>query len=112
MLISCRGASAASEAQVVTEVQTLLGRRSEMNHPPVTMAVSDAAALAIAHVFASPSRTGQVFERFLRTGSTDSRRLIAAAEFEQGYASPEGYAALYCLILWARAKEYRRGGAA
>jgi hypothetical protein len=110
--INCRGASAAPEAQVVIEVQTLLGRRSEMKHPPVTMTVSDAAALGIAQVFASPSQTGQVFERFLRTGTADSRQLIGAAEFEQGYASAEGYAALYCLVLWARAQEYRRGGVA
>ncbi len=38
------------------------------------------------------------------------KELIAAAEFEQGYASPEGYAALYCLILWVRAQVHRRGG--
>jgi hypothetical protein len=110
--INCRGASAAPEGQVVTEVQTVLGRRSEMKHPPVTLTVSDAAALGIAQVYASPSLTGQVFERFLRTGTADSRQLIDAAQFEQGFASAEGYAALYCLVLWARAQEYRRGGVA
>lgn len=111
MLISCRASSAASQGQVVTEVQTLLGRRAEMCHPPVTMTVSDPVALGIAHVFSSASQTGQVLDRLVRTGNVDSEELIAAAEFEQGYSSPEGFAALYCLILWARAQVYRRRGA-
>jgi hypothetical protein len=74
------------------------------------MTVSDSAALGIAHIFSSASQTGQVFERFVRTGSVDSRDLLEAAEFEQGYASPEGYAALYSLILWVRGQVHRRGG--
>ena len=94
----------------MTEVQTLLGRRAEMKHPPASLAVSDSVALGIAHLYSSASQTGQVLERFVRTGSAESRALIAAAEFEQGYASPEGYAALYCLILWVRAQVHRRGG--
>lgn len=108
MLIRCRAASSAPQTQVLTEVQTVLGRRAEMNHPPVSLTVSDAVVLGIAGIFASSSQTGQVLERFLRTGSADSRELIAAAEFEQGYASPEGVAALYCLILWARYQVHRR----
>ena len=94
----------------MTEVQTLLGRRAEMRHPPATLAVSESVALGIASIFRSASQTGQVFERFVRTGSADSRELTAAAEFEQGYASAEGYAALYALILWVRAQVHRRGG--
>ena len=94
----------------MTEVQTLLGRRAEMKHPPATLAVSDSVALGVASIFRSASQTGQVFERFVRTGSAESRELIAAAEFEQGYASAEGYAALYALILWVRAQVHRRGG--
>jgi hypothetical protein len=96
----------------MTEVQTVLGRRSEMKHPPVSLAVSDNVAVGIAHIFRSASQTGQVFERFVRTGSVDSNDLIEAARFEQGYASAEGYAALYCLVGWAKAKVHRRGGVA
>ncbi len=94
----------------MTEVQTVLGRRAEMKHPPTSLVVSDSVAIGIAHVFSSASQTGQVFEKLVRTGSVDSRELIEAAEFEQGYTSPEGYAALYCLILWVRAQVHRRGG--
>ena len=92
----------------MTEVQTVLGRRAEMKHPPTTLTVSDSVALGIASVFSSPSQTGQVLERFVRTGSAGSDELVAAATFEQGYASAEGYAALYCLVLWARAQVHRR----
>ena len=112
MLISCRAASGASQGQVMTEVQTVLGRRSEMKHPPVSLAVSDNVAVGIAHIFSSASLTGQVFERFVRTGSVDSDELIEAVEFEQGYASAEGYAALYCLVGWVKAQVHRRGGVA
>ena len=110
MLINCRSASAVPQGQVLTEVQTVLGRRAELKHPPVSMTVSDSVALGIAHVFCSPSQSGQVFERFVRSGSVDSRELIQAAAFEQGYTSPEGYAALYSLILWVKAQVYRQGG--
>ena len=96
----------------MTEVQTVLGRRAEMKHPPATLTVSNSVALGIAAVFASPSQTGQVLERFVRTGSARSDDLIAAATFEQGYASAEGYAALYCLVLWAKAQVHRHGALA
>jgi hypothetical protein len=96
----------------MTEVQTVLGRRSEMKHPPVSLAVSDSVAVGIAHIFRSASQTGQVFERLIRTGSIDSDELIEAAQFEQGYASAEGYAALYCLVGWVKAQVHRRGGVA
>ena len=104
--ISCRAATGAPQAEVLTEVQTVLGRRAEMNHPPVSLTVPDSVVLGIAAIFAGPSQTGQVLERLLRTGSADSRELITAAEFEKGYASPEGYAVLYCLILWVKVQVY------
>ncbi len=104
MRISCRAATAAPQAQIVTEVQTVLGRRAEMKHPPTSLVVSDSVALGIANVFSSASQTGQVLERLVRTGSADSNELIQAAEFEQGYASAEGYAALYCLIGWVHSQ--------
>jgi hypothetical protein len=112
VLIRCRAASGAPQGEVLTEVQTVLGRRAEMKHPPVTLTVSDKVALGIASTFGSTSHTGQVLERFVRTGSADSNELIEAATFEQGYASAEGYAALYCLVLWARAQVHRRSGIA
>lgn len=108
VLIRSRASSGAARGQVMAEVQSVLGRRSEMKHPPVTLAVSDSVALGIAQIFASASQTGQVLERFVRTGAANSNELIAAAEFEQGYASPEGYAALYCLVGWAKAQVHRR----
>ena len=94
----------------MTEVQTVLGRRAEMKHPPASLTVSDSVALGIAHIYSSASTTGQVFERFVRTGSIESRELIHAAEFEQGYTSAEGFAALYALILWVKGQVHRRGG--
>jgi len=45
-----------------------------------------------------------VLDRFHRTGSADADELMEAARFEQGYASPEGHAALYCLIGWVRSR--------
>ena len=96
----------------MTEVQTVLGRRSEMKHPPVSLTISDKAAVGIAHIYSSASLTGQVFERFVRTGTVDSDELVQAAQFEQGYASAEGYAALYCLIGWVSAQVHRRRGLA
>lgn len=39
----------------------------------------------------------------------DSDELVDAARFEQGFASPEGYAALRCLILWAHGRTSRQG---
>ncbi len=96
----------------MTEVQSVLGRRSEMKHPPVSLSVSDSVALGIADVFASPSSTGRVLERFVRSGSADSDELVRAARFEQDYASAEGYAALYCLVGWVKAQVHRRGGTA
>ena len=107
MIINCRVASVSSELQVATEVSQVLERRAGMAHPPVTVAVSDATAVGIAAIFAGPSPSGLVFQRFYRTGCIDGDELIEAARIEQGYASPEGHAALYCLIGWVRAQQAR-----
>ena len=79
-----------------------------MKHAPVTVAVSDAVALGIAAIFSSPTDSGQVLERFYRRGAIDSNALLEAIQFEQGYASPEGHAALYCLAGWVRAQVHNR----
>jgi hypothetical protein len=104
VLISSRSTAPAGEAQILTEIQQVLDRRAALPHAPVTLAVSDAVALGIAGMFSSRTEHGQVLERLYRTGTVDSQELIEAAEFEQGYASAEGHAALYCLIGWARAR--------
>jgi hypothetical protein len=49
-----------------------------------------------------------VFSRFYRNGAIDSAELIEAARTEQGYASPEGHAALHCLIGWVRSRVHRQ----
>ena len=110
MLLSCRANSPAPESQIMAEMQQVLDRRGAMKHAPVTVAVSDAVALGIAAIFSSPTPAGQVMERFYRHGSTDSAELLEAVEFEQGYASAEGHAALYCLAGWVRAQVHQRGG--
>ncbi len=107
MIINCRAANASSEIAVAAEVSKVLERRAAMTHPPVSLVISDPTAMGIAAIFASPTPAGRVFERFFRTGSVDSDELIEAARTEQGYASPEGHAALYCLIGWARAQANR-----
>ena len=109
MLISCRTTTSAAELVVATEVAEVLDRRGALKHPAVTIAVSDAVALGIAGIFRSPTPSGQVLERFHRTGTIDSAELIEAARTEQGYASPEGHAALYCLIGWVYAQLHRNG---
>ena len=90
----------------------MLDRRAALKHPPVTLAISDAVALGIAGIFRSPTPSGRVLERFYRSGSGDSVQLIEAARTEQGYASPEGHAALYCLIGWVHGQLHARGRAA
>ena len=109
MLLSCRATSPAPESQIMAEMQQVLDRRGAMKHAPVTVAVSDAVALGIAAIFSSPTDSGQVMERFYRRGSTDSHELLEAVRFEQGYASAEGHAALYCLAGWVRAQVHARG---
>ena len=109
MLISCRATTPAADLVVATEVADVLDRRGALKHPAVTIAVSDAVALGIAGLFRSPTSSGQVLGRFYRTGTIDSAELIEAARTEQGYASPEGHAALYCLIGWVHAQRHRNG---
>jgi hypothetical protein len=108
LIITCRAKSAAPDAQIAREVSVVLERRAALSNPPVSIAVPDTVALGIAGAFCSATPSGQVMDRFFRTGSVDDEELIAAAQFEQGYASPEGHAALYCLIGWVRSRVHRR----
>jgi hypothetical protein len=112
VIVRCKVTAAAPDLHVVTEVAGVLDRRAALKHPPVTLAVSDAVALGIAGIFRSPTPSGEVLGRFYRTGSVDSAELIEAVKTEQGYASPEGHAALYCLIGWVHAQLHTRDRAA
>jgi hypothetical protein len=111
VLITCRATAPAADLQVASEVSEILDRRGALKHPSVTLAVSDAVALGIAGIFRSPTPSGLVFARFYRNGAIDSDELIEAARVEQGFASPEGHAALYCLIGWVRSRTHRAGAA-
>jgi multimeric flavodoxin WrbA len=104
VIVKARIGSPAIDGQVAAEIAQVLDRRGALKHPPVTLAVSDAVAVAIAGVFRNASQSGQVLDRFYRTGSADSTELIEASQVEQVFASPEGHAALYCLIGWVRAQ--------
>ena len=106
MNIAARGVPA-TDAQVYSEVAQLLDRRAAMKHPPYSLTVSDAVALGIGRLFRSRSMSGEVLDRFAAGGSVDSDELIEAARFEQGYASPEGFAALRCLVLWVHSRTHR-----
>jgi hypothetical protein len=108
--ISCRATVPASDAQVAAEMWQVLDRRGALKNPAVTLAVSDPVALGIAGIFRSATPAGTVFDRFYRTGEADSDDLIRAARTEQGYASPEGHAALHCLIGWVRGRVHRAAG--
>jgi hypothetical protein len=107
LLIRCTAGSPAPDSLVAREVTAVLARRAAMDNPPDSIAVSDAVALGIAASYRSPTATGQVMNYFMRTGRIDSDELIQAARFEQGYATPEGHAALYCLVIWARSRALR-----
>jgi hypothetical protein len=100
----CRTATPASDLEVMAEVVNLLDRRAALNPAPLSLVVSDPVALGIAGIFASRTPAGQVLDRFYRKGAVDSDELIEAAQIEQAHASPEGHAALYCLIGWVRAR--------
>ena len=104
MIVKCKATAAAPDLHVVTEVAGVLDRRAALKRPPVSLAISDAVALGIAGIFRSPTPSGEVLGRFYRNGSIDSTQLIEAARTEQGYASAEGHAALYCLIGWVHAQ--------
>jgi hypothetical protein len=105
--VHCRARSAAPDNQVMTEVSKVLDRRGALKHPSVAIAIPDAVALGIAGIFSSPTPSGQVLETFFRTGTADSTALLEAARTEQGYASAEGHAALYCLIGWVHHQVHR-----
>jgi hypothetical protein len=102
MLIHVGRRAPANHLQVAREVSTILERRGAMTHPPVSLAISNAVALGIVELFRSSTPSGRVMDRFFVSRSADSDALIDAARFEQGYASPEGHAALHCLIGWVR----------
>jgi hypothetical protein len=104
MLIHAGPRRPADEIQVAREVSAILERRAAMSNPPASLAISNAVALGIAGLFRSPTPSGRVMDRFFLTGSADSDDLIEAARFEQGYASPEGHAALHCLIGWVNSR--------
>ena len=112
MIVSSRATSPAADVQLNAEVAEILDRRGALKHPPVSLAVSDAVALAIAGLFRSDSISGRVLEKFYRSGTADSDELLHAIEIEQTFASPEGHAALYCLLLWVRAQVHRRSAGA
>ena len=107
MKITARGVPA-TDPQVHSEVAQLLDRRAAMKHPPYSLTVSDSVALGIARLFRSTSLSGEVLDRFAAGRSVDSDELVEAVRFEQGYASPEDYAALRCLVLWVHHQEHRR----
>jgi hypothetical protein len=109
VIVRCRATTPAADLVVAAEVAEVLERRGAMKHPPVTLTISDAVALGIAGILRSPTESGQVLGRFYRTGEMDSAALIEAARTEQGYASPEGHAALYCLIGWVHGYLKRTG---
>ncbi|TQN44151.1 hypothetical protein FHU33_3642 [Blastococcus colisei] len=104
MIVSCRVRTPATDLQVAAGVSDILDRRAELKRPPATLAISDAIALGIAGLFSSATPSGRVFGHFYRRGSVDSAELIEAARLEQGFASPEGHAALHCLIGWVRSR--------
>ncbi len=107
MIINCRTVAPAPDGQIAAEVWDVLERRGKLKNPPVSLAVSDSVALGIAGIFASPTPSGEVLRAFYRHGKADSDELSEAARVEQGYASAEGHAALYCLIGWVRAQVHK-----
>jgi hypothetical protein len=108
MIINCRASLPAGDLVVAAEVSHVLERRGALKHPPASLAVSDAVALGIAAIFRSETVSGRVLERFYRSGSIDSDELLEAARAEQGFASAEGHAALYCLIGWVHSRVHHQ----
>ncbi len=102
MIVRSRAAAPASPLTVMSEISEVLDHRSAAGRPSVTTAVSDRVALGIADMFRSTTPSGQVMERFARSGTADSAELLDAARMEQGFASAEGHAALHCLIGWVQ----------
>ena len=106
MKVQCWAKAPASDLTVLGETAEVLAARSAMQSAPVTLAVSDRVALGIATMFRSPTPSGQVLDRFSRTGTADSAELLEAVRTEQGYASAEGHAVLHCLAGWVRKQLY------
>lgn len=106
MKLHCWAKAPASDLTVLGETAEVLAARSAMHAAPVTLAVSDRVALGIATMFRSPTPSGQVLDRFSRTGVADSTELLDAVQIEQGYASAEGHAVLHCLAGWVRKQLY------
>jgi hypothetical protein len=107
VIVTCNARTAASDAEVVANVADVLDRRSAQRHPAVTLTVTDPVALGIAALLRGPTPSGQVLERFYRSGRADSAELIEAARTEQAFAGPEAHAALHCLIGWVRGRVHR-----
>jgi hypothetical protein len=111
LIITSRTRTPAAELQVAAAVADVLHRRAALEQPPATLTISDAVALGVAGLFRSPAPSGQVLDRFYRTGASDADELVEAAKTEQGFASPEGHAALYCLIGWVHGRQHRQARA-
>jgi hypothetical protein len=67
---------------VVADVSSVLDRRSALEHPPASLAISDSVALPIAGIVRGETPWGRVLDRFYRNGVTDSDELIEAARTE------------------------------
>jgi hypothetical protein len=106
MNLQCWAKAPASDLTVLAETAEVLAARSAVERAPVTLAVSDRVALGIATMFRSPTPSGQVLDRFSRTGTADSSELLEAIRTEQGYASAEAHAVLHCLAGWVRKQLY------
>jgi hypothetical protein len=108
--ISCRATPPALDIEIATAVQQLLDRRGSMAHAPVSLTVPDNVAVGIAGLFSSRTDSGQLMQRFSRGGDVESAEFLEAIRFEQGYASPQGHAALHCLSGWVAARVHKLGG--
>jgi hypothetical protein len=106
VIVRSRATGPASGLAVLSEVAEVLDQRSAATRASVTTAVSDRVALGIAAMFRSATPSGQVLERFSRTGTGDSAELLEAARAEQGFASAEGHAVLHCFIGWVHKQVY------
>ena len=113
MIVTARDVRPADDSRIASEVSSVLERRAAIAEPPASLVISDAVALGVAGTFAGPTESGRVMRHFHRRGCIDGHALVAAARFEQGYATPEGHAALFCLIAWVRSRTLSgTGGAA
>lgn len=111
MLVRSRTPTPATESQRATDVSATLERRAAMSNPPGSIAVPPAAAVAIAGLFHRPTPSARRWTAFTSPARPTARSSSRAARVEQGYASPEGYAALYCLIVWVNSRLHAGGHA-